>query len=78
VNDPQDHTSASGASLGEEPTVMGLLARRVDMTEGQLYTTIIVVLAVALLTLTGMPGAGRADDATPFPSGTASSGEVAP
>ena len=38
-------------------TLMGSLARRVRMTEGQLYTAIIAVAFALLLSLTGLPGA---------------------
>lgn len=39
--------------------VMAPLAHRATMTEGQLYTAVIAVLAVILLTLTGLPDAAE-------------------
>ena len=36
---------------------MGAVARRLGMTEGQLYTTILAALLLALLSLTGLPNA---------------------
>ena len=40
-------------------TVAGLIATRVHMTEGQLYTAILAIVAAVLLTLTGLPNAHR-------------------
>jgi hypothetical protein len=42
-------------------TVLGALARRLRMTEGQLYTVVIALLFAATLLLTGLPGAHRVD-----------------
>lgn len=39
------------------PTVMGLLAERCGMTEGQLYTAVIALAVALLLTVTGLPAA---------------------
>lgn len=39
------------------PTIVGLLAERLRMTEGQLYTVVLAALAVLLMTLTGLPNA---------------------
>lgn len=63
-----------GAS--DAPNVMASIARRAAMTEGQLYTAVIAVLATLLLTLTGLPNA--AERAAPPPPVTAPNGEVAP
>lgn len=41
----------------EAPTVMGLLAERARMTEGQLYTAVIALAVALLLTVTGLPTA---------------------
>jgi hypothetical protein len=41
----------------DHATVMGLLAKRVRMTEGQLYTAVLAVAIALLLTLTGLPNA---------------------
>jgi hypothetical protein len=38
---------------------MARLAGRVGVSEGQLYTLILAVLAVALLLVTALPGAGE-------------------
>jgi hypothetical protein len=45
-------------STDDEP-LMAILARRARMTEGQLYTAVLVVVLVALLSLTGLPNAHR-------------------
>ncbi len=56
--------------------MMATLARRAAMTEGQLYTVVIAVLAVLLLTLTGLPNdAPRDPGQVP---GRSPAGEVAP
>jgi hypothetical protein len=36
---------------------LAALSRRLHMTEGQLYTTVLAALLVALLSLTGLPNA---------------------
>ena len=36
---------------------MGVVARHLGMSEGQLYTTILAAMLVALLSLTGLPNA---------------------
>lgn len=43
---------------------MAMLAGRVGMTEGQLYTAVIAVLVVVVLTLTGLPAAHDLADST--------------
>lgn len=43
-------------STGREPRAAAI-ARRIGMTEGQLYTTILAAMLVALLSLTGLPDA---------------------
>ena len=48
----------------DDGVIMAVLARRVGMTEGQLYTTVIAALVVAALTLTGLPGAHDLEDPT--------------
>jgi hypothetical protein len=48
----------------EEGVVMAMLARRAGMTEGQLYTAVIAVLVVVVLTLTGLPAAHDLADPT--------------
>jgi hypothetical protein len=40
-------------------TVAALLAARVHMTEGRLYTAVLAVVAAVLLTITGLPNAHR-------------------
>jgi hypothetical protein len=42
-----------------ERTVAGLIASRVRMTEGQLYTAVLAIIAAVLLTITGLPNAHR-------------------
>lgn len=42
-----------------EVTRIGRVAARVRLTEGQLYTVVLSFLAVALLLLTALPGAGE-------------------
>lgn len=53
--------SASGPATRPDepggPTVMGLLAGRAGMTEGQLYSAVIAVVVAILLTVTGVPTA---------------------
>lgn len=56
----------------EDPTLVGLMAQRVRMTEGQLYTLIIAAALVILLTLTGLPGAHRPATTSTRPAPTAS------
>jgi hypothetical protein len=59
------------SDIGDEPaTVMGLLAGRVGMTEGQLYTVLLVALGVLLLSVLGLPGAGEPPDPAATPSAT--------
>lgn len=76
MNTPTLHGSATSPPHLTASTVMGPLASRARMTEGQLYTTVIAVLAVLLLTLTGLPGSGR--EATPAPVESSPAGTVAP
>lgn len=45
--------------ISQESTIMGRIARRLRMTEGQLYSAVLIVLVVTLLTLTGLPTAER-------------------
>ncbi|MDQ2648397.1 MAG: hypothetical protein M3Z03_02450 [Actinomycetota bacterium] len=42
-------------------TVLGAVANRVRMTEGQLYTVVLALLFVAALLLTGLPGAHKTE-----------------
>ncbi|HLT15551.1 MAG TPA: hypothetical protein VK007_02520 [Acidimicrobiales bacterium] len=66
----------------DDGVVMAVLARRLGMTEGQLYTTVIAALVVAVLTLTGLPGAHDLEDPTgapaPPPAPTTTAAEGAP
>jgi hypothetical protein len=62
--------------VDEDTTVMGLLAKRFRMTEGQLYTAIITVAVAALLTFTGLPNAHRRPPG--LPTGGASIPTLAP
>lgn len=41
----------------DQPALMGLLAERLRMTEGQLYTAVLGIALVVLLSLTGLPHA---------------------
>lgn len=68
--------SPSPGDVSDGRIVMAAIARRAAMTEGQLYTAVIAVLAVLLLTLTGLPNAASRD-MPPIPV-TVPSGEVAP
>ena len=53
------------------------MARKARMTEGQLYTVVVVALAVLLLTLTGLPNAHRRDQPdTPVSAGSGASGHL--
>jgi hypothetical protein len=65
-------TQPNAPSSGD-PTIVGLLSRKARMTEGQLYTVVLVALAVLLLTLTGLPNAHRRDR-TDTPAVTAPTG----
>lgn len=56
-----------------EPTVMGLIAKRVRMTEGQLYTIVILAALVLLLTLTGLPNAHEPTTSRTAPAPTTQS-----
>lgn len=57
-----------------DATVAGLIAARVHMTEGQLYTAVLAVIVAVLLTLTGLPTAHEAarNHGSPAPAGTVS------
>lgn len=58
-----DPTPTRSERAPEQPTIMGLLAERVRMTEGQLYTVVIALVVALLLTVTGLPTAHtRSDD----------------
>jgi hypothetical protein len=48
----------------DAPTVMGLLAERSRMSEGQLYTIVVGAIVVLLLSVTGLPNAHRSDAGT--------------
>jgi hypothetical protein len=41
------------------------LARRVHMTEGQLYTVVLALVGVLLLLTSGLPGSGEAPSVSP-------------
>ena len=58
---PDDRSKGRAAETddGEPPTVMGMLAARVRMTEGQLYTAILAVLLTFALMITGLPHAHK-------------------
>lgn len=45
--------------------MMARLAGRLRMTEGQLYTTVIIILSALLLSLTGLPTAERTPSVQP-------------
>lgn len=53
------------ATARVNPPIMGVLADRLRMTEGQLYTAILALLVAATLTLTGLPSAHRPDPTSP-------------
>ena len=72
---------------GDDGVIMAMLARRAGMTEGQLYTVDLTALLVAVLTLTGLPGAHDITDPTgagslapppPAPAVSTTLPEVAP
>ena len=48
---------SSDVSQDDRPPLMAQLAGRVRMTEGQLYTAVLGVVVVVLLSLTGLPQA---------------------
>jgi hypothetical protein len=50
-----------------KPSVAGILAERVGMTEGQLYTTVIVIAIALLLAITTIPSAHKLQDSTSVP-----------
>ncbi|HEY2811959.1 MAG TPA: hypothetical protein VGJ03_00705 [Acidimicrobiales bacterium] len=52
---------------------MGLIAKRVRMTEGQLYTIVILAALVLLLTLTGLPNAHEPTTSRTAPAPTTQS-----
>lgn len=54
-----DHEHVQVQAAEEPPTLMGILAERVRMTEGQLYTAVLAVLLVVWLTLAGVPHAHK-------------------
>jgi hypothetical protein len=45
--------------VGAPPTVFGLIAKRLKMTEGQLYSLFIVITLTLLLAFAGLPGAHK-------------------
>ena len=59
-------------------TVMGVLAARMRMTEGQLYTALIAVIMAVLLALTGLPNAHQRTHSTTSGVRSPSAGPVAP
>ncbi|HEY1831642.1 MAG TPA: hypothetical protein VGG38_15515 [Acidimicrobiales bacterium] len=67
-SDPQD--PLAGVSL------MGVLAARIRMTEGQLYTVLIALLLALLLTLTGLPNAHKSSGTPLAPSFTPTTTQV--
>lgn len=58
--------SDTDTTVEEDPTIMGLIAGRLRMTEGQLYTAVIAVAIALLLTLTGLPTAHERVDTDGF------------
>lgn len=74
MTDPTEITEATEATEAtepERPTVMGLLADRWGMTEGQLYTSIIALVVALLLTVTGLPTAHQRSDTDSLSGGGA-------
>ena len=55
------------------PPIMAILAHRLRMTEGQLYTAVLVVLLAVILTLTGLPSAHQTVPAIPISPTSAAS-----
>ena len=45
--------------MNEAAGVIARIAARLRITEGQLYTFVLALLAVTLVLLTGLPGAGN-------------------
>jgi len=58
-------TTESNAVDDDRSTAMGRMAERLRMTEGQLYTAVLLVLSALLLSLTGLPTAERTPAADP-------------
>ena len=57
------------------PTIIGLVAAKWRMTEGQVYTVVLAALAVVLLTLTGLPNAHKTDRSAPVVTETTVDGQ---
>jgi hypothetical protein len=62
------------SDLSETKGRVERLARRLRMSEGQLYTAVLTVLGVLLLVSSGLPGSGE----TPAPSPAGAVTQVAP
>jgi hypothetical protein len=60
-----DHEHVTEPDREDEITVMGRIAKRLRMTEGQLYTAVLLVLSALLLSLTGLPTAERTPSTDP-------------
>ncbi|HVX16522.1 MAG TPA: hypothetical protein VHA73_00690 [Acidimicrobiales bacterium] len=63
---PRASTRTGGEKVTSagSPPVMAILAKRLRMTEGQLYTAIVVLLLAAILTTTGLPTAHKPNSNT--------------
>ena len=63
---PRASTRTGGEKVTSDgsPPVMAILAKRLRMTEGQLYTAIVVLLLAAILTTTGLPTAHKPNSNT--------------
>ena len=51
-------------------SLVGLLAARLRLTEGQFYTVVIAIILSLLLTMTGLPGAHKTSDSGVVPPPT--------
>ncbi len=54
----------------DQPALMALLAERLRMTEGQLYTAVLGLALVVLLSLTGLPHAHQRDNSDSLSGGS--------
>lgn len=67
--------SGTDPTRSDDVVLMAALATRLRMTEGQVYTAIVGVLVVLLLTVTGLP---RAHDLVPAASSSSAPAPPAP